>query len=119
MTRPERSPARTARPSRQADVEGEGLAVLPEHRHVIGSDTGPSFEIFDRTGTMAERPPVPARFRVAPAREEIDNTTIEGTAVCRRGGSLRRDGEHARADAPGTWRGWRILVDEHGPHGNG
>ncbi|WP_083749390.1 esterase-like activity of phytase family protein [Frankia sp. CcI49] len=63
------------------NFDGEGLAVLPDGRYVVSSETEPSIRIFDRTGTEQSALPVPGRFRVAPAGEATDNATLEGLSI--------------------------------------
>lgn len=64
-----------------ATADNEGLAILPNGRYLVSSETEPSIRIFGRGGRQRDELPVPARFRVAPAGEATANATLEGLTV--------------------------------------
>ncbi|WP_261564629.1 esterase-like activity of phytase family protein [Frankia gtarii] len=64
-----------------SSFDGEGVAVLPDGRFLVSSETEPSVRVFGRDGRQAGELPVPARFAVAPAGEATANATLEGLSV--------------------------------------
>ncbi|WP_207915541.1 esterase-like activity of phytase family protein [Micromonospora sp. 15K316] len=63
------------------NFDAEGLAVLPDGRFIVSSESEPSIRIFGRDGVERAELPVPARFRVSPAGEATDNGTLEGLGI--------------------------------------
>uniref|UniRef100_UPI0013D67EB1 esterase-like activity of phytase family protein n=1 Tax=Candidatus Frankia alpina TaxID=2699483 RepID=UPI0013D67EB1 len=61
--------------------DGEGVAVLPDGRFLVSSETESSVRVFGRDGRQAGELAVPARFAVAPAGEATTNATLEGLSV--------------------------------------
>ena len=104
-----------------ATADNEGLAVLPDGRFLVSSETEPSIRIFGTDGVQQSALRVPKRFRVAPDGEATANATLEGltitpdghTVVAAMEGTLSGD---APADgSPASFR--RFLVyTEHGGH---
>ncbi|EIV96183.1 esterase-like activity of phytase family protein [Frankia sp. QA3] len=94
--------------------DGEGVAVLPDGRFLVSSETEPSVRVFGRDGRQAGELPVPARFAVAPAGEAKANATLEGLSVAPSGRFVYAAMEGTLAgDAPtggGQARFRRILV---------
>jgi hypothetical protein len=94
-------------------ADNEGLAVLPDGRYLVSSETEPSIRVFSRSGVQRASLPVPARFAVAPAGEATANATLEGLSISPSGryvyasmeGTLSGD---APASGEARWR--RILV---------
>ena len=70
------------------DSDNEGLAVLPDGRYLVSSETEPSIRIFGRDGVQRAELPVPARFAVAPAGEATSNATLEGLTISPRGDEI-------------------------------
>ena len=70
------------------DSDNEGLAVLPDGRYLVSSETEPSIRIFGRDGVQRAALPVPARFAVAPAGEATSNATLEGLSISPRGDEI-------------------------------
>ncbi|KJE21245.1 hypothetical protein FF36_04476 [Frankia torreyi] len=64
-----------------ASFDGEGVAVLPDGRFLVSSETEPSVRVFGRDGRQAGELTVPARFAVAPAGEATANATLEGLSI--------------------------------------
>ena len=65
-------------------ADNEGLAVLPDGRYVVTSETEPSIRIFGRDGIEQASLPVPARFAVSgstPQGEATANATLEGLTL--------------------------------------
>ncbi len=100
-----------------ATADNEGLAILPDGRFLVSSETEPSLRIFGRDGRQRAELPVPDRFRVAPAGEATGNATLEGLTITPDGrrvvasmeGTLSGD---VAADGTDTYR--RFLVyDRH------
>lgn len=102
-------------------ADNEGLAVLPDGRFLVSSETEPSIRIFGTDGVQQSELSVPNRFRVAPDGEATANATLEGltitpdghTIVAAMEGTLSGD---APADgSPASFR--RFLVyTEHAGH---
>jgi hypothetical protein len=94
-------------------ADNEGLAILPNGRYLVSSETEPSIRIYGRDGVQRAELPVPDRFRVAPAGEATANATLEGLTVTPNGrrvvasmeGTLSGD---VGADGTDTYR--RFLV---------
>ena len=63
------------------DSDNEGLAVLPDGRYLVSSETEPSIRIYGRDGVQQASLPVPARFDVAPAGQATSNATLEGLTI--------------------------------------
>jgi len=61
--------------------DGEGIAVLPDGRFLVSSETEPSIRIFGRDGKQAGQLDVPARLAVAPAGQATANATLEGLSI--------------------------------------
>lgn len=107
LTRPDGTPYTGA------TADNEGLAILPNGRYLVSSETEPSIRIFGRDGRQRGELPVPVRFRVAPAGEATANATLEGLTVSPNGrrivasmeGTLSGD---VGADGTDTYR--RFLV---------
>lgn len=62
-------------------ADDEGLAVLPDGRFMVSSETEPSVRIFGRDGVQRSHLPVPTRFRVAPKGQATSNATLEGLTI--------------------------------------
>lgn len=94
--------------------DGEGVAVLPDGRFLVSSETESSVRVFGRDGRQAGELAVPARFAVAPAGEATTNATLEGLSVSPSGRFVYAAMEGTLAgDAPaggGEARFRRILV---------
>jgi hypothetical protein len=104
-------------------ADDEGLAVLPDGRFVVSSETEPSIRVFGRDGVQQSSLPVPARFAVTgttPAGEATANATLEGLTITPDGrhiiaameGALSGD---VAASGDATWH--RFLVYRQGRHG--
>jgi hypothetical protein len=100
-------------------ADNEGLAVLPDGRFLVSSETEPSIRIFGRDGVERATLPVPARFAVSgttPEGEATANATLEGLTIT-------ADGRHVVAAMEGALSGdvadsgdatWhRFLVYRH------
>lgn len=103
-------------------ADHEGLAVLPDGRYVVSSETEPSIRIFGRNGIEQASLPVPARFAVrgtTPAGEATVNATLEGLTLTPDGRRLVAAMEGALSgDVAGTDTTWhRFLVYRQGRHG--
>jgi len=85
-------------PYNGATADNEGLAILPDGRYLVSSETEPSIRIFERDGRLRGELPVPARFHVAPAGEATGNATLEGLTVT-------PDGRRIVASMEGTLSG--------------
>lgn len=101
-------------------ADNEGLAVLPDGRYAVSSETEPTIRIFGRDGVQQQTLPVPDRFRVAPDGEAEANATLEGLTVSRDGRTLiaAMEGTLSGDTGDGTFR--RLLVykaTHHGTHG--
>lgn len=72
------------------DFDGEGLVAERGGRTILASsEREPSIRRFDRaTGKQLAELPVPARFRVAPAGEAMQNATFEALGVTPNGRTL-------------------------------
>lgn len=62
-------------------ADNEGLAVLPDGRFLVSSETEPSIRIFGTDGVQQSALKVPRRFRVVPAGEATANATLEGLTI--------------------------------------
>jgi hypothetical protein len=106
-----------------ATADDEGLAVLPDGRFVVSSESEPSIRIFGRDGVQQASLPVPARFAVTgttAAGEATANATLEAL-------TLSPDGRHLIAAMEGALSGdvaadgdatlHRFLVYQRGRHG--
>ncbi len=96
-----------------ATADNEGLAVLPDGRYLVSSETEPSIRIFGRDGVQQAQLPVPARFAVAPAGEATSNATLEGLTVSPSGRTVIAAMEGALSgdvSATGDARYHRFLV---------
>ena len=71
-----------------ATADDEGLAVLPDGRYLVSSETEPSIRIYGRDGVQQASLPVPARFAVAPAGEATSNATLEGLTISPSGNTV-------------------------------
>lgn len=100
-----------------ATADNEGLAVLPDGRYVVSSETEPSIRIFGRDGVEQVSLPVPARFAVTgttPQGEATANATLEGLTLSPDGRRLVAamegplSGDVARTGGDATWH--RFLV---------
>ncbi len=103
-------------------ADNEGLAVLPDGRFMVSSETEPSIRIFGRNGVQQSQLEIPARFRVAPAGESTANATLEGltispdgrTVVAAMEGTLSGD---APADGgPANYRRFLVYTRDHGQY---
>lgn len=82
-------------------ADNEGLAVLPDGRFLVSSETEPSIRIFGRDGIQQGSLPVPARFTVTgttPQGEATANATLEGLTIT-------PDGRHVVAAMEGALAG--------------
>lgn len=82
-------------------ADHEGLAVLPDGRFLVSSETEPSIRVFGRDGVQRASLPVPPRFAVTgttPAGEATANATLEGLTVS-------PDGRHVVAAMEGALSG--------------
>ena len=106
-----------------ATADHEGLAVLPDGRFLVSSETEPSIRLFGRDGVEQASLPVPERFAVTgttPAGEATANATLEGLTIT-------ADGRRAVAATEGALAGdiagsgdatyHRFLVYRHGRSG--
>jgi hypothetical protein len=113
----------TGTPYNGTTADNEGLAVLPDGRYLVSSESEPSIRIFGRDGVEQASLPVPARFAVrgtTPAGEATANATLEGLTIS-------PDGRHVVAAMEGALSGdvagsgdptWhRFLVYRHGRAG--
>lgn len=90
-----RSPLVLRRPDGTAydgtTADNEGLALLPDGRYLVSSETEPSIRIFGRDGVEQASLPVPPRFAVTgttTAGEATANATLEGLALSRDGQTI-------------------------------
>lgn len=101
-------------------ADNEGLAVLPNGRFLVSSETEPSIRIFGTDGVQQSELNVPSRFRVAPDGEATANATLEGltitpdghTIVAAMEGTLSGD---APADgSPASFRRFLVYTEHAG-----
>ena len=104
-------------------ADDEGLAVLPDGRFVVSSETEPSIRVFGRDGVQQVSLPVPARFGVTGKTAEGEataNATLEGLTITPDGrqavaameGALSGD---VSSSGDATWH--RFLVYRHDRQG--
>lgn len=72
---------RNGTPYTGADLDAEGLAVLPNGDYLVSSELEPSIHIFDRTGREVGQLPVPTRLHVPPTGQATPNATLEGLSI--------------------------------------
>ena len=100
-------------------ADDEGLAVLPDGRFVVSSETEPSIRIFGRDGVQQASLPVPARFAVtgsSPAGQATANATLEALTITPDGRHIIAGMESALSgDVSGTGdaRLHRFLIYRH------
>ncbi|SDS91375.1 esterase-like activity of phytase family protein [Microlunatus soli] len=99
-------------------ADNEGLAVLPDGRYAVSSETEPSIRIFGRNGVQQQTLSVPERFAVGPDGEAEENATLEGLTVSRDGRTLVASMEGTLSGDTGDGNDRRILVYKatHGHH---
>jgi len=84
-----------------ATADNEGLALLPDGRFLVSSETEPSIRVFGRDGVQQAELPIPARFAVtgtAPGGQATLNATLEGLTIS-------PDGRHVIAAMEGALSG--------------
>ncbi|HEX5167100.1 MAG TPA: esterase-like activity of phytase family protein, partial [Thermomicrobiales bacterium] len=63
------------------DIDGEGLAILPNGDLLVSSEAGPSIREYTPDGALVAELPVPERFLNAPAGRATQNLTFESLAL--------------------------------------
>jgi hypothetical protein len=63
------------------NLDGEGLALLPDGELLVSSETEPSIRRFALDGRLLDTLPVPARFAVKPDGEGTENQTFESLSL--------------------------------------
>ncbi len=101
-------------------ADNEGLAVLPDGRFLVSSETEPSIRIFGRDGVQQSELNVPSRFRVSPAGQASANATLEGltitpdgkTVVASMEGTL--SGDTSADGSAASYRRFLVYTQQHG-----
>ncbi len=101
-------------------ADNEGLAVLPDGRFLVSSETEPSIRIFGTDGVQQSELKVPARFDVAPNGEASANATLEGltitpdghTVVAAMEGTL--SGDSPTDGDPASYRRFLVYTEHDG-----
>lgn len=98
-------------------ADNEGLAVLPDGRYVVSSETEPSIRIFGRDGVQQQTLPLPARFGVKKGQAKA-NSTLEGLTVSDDGRTLTAamEGTLSGDTGDGTFRRFLVYSATKGAH---
>jgi hypothetical protein len=70
------------------NLDGEGLALLPNGELLVSSETEPSIRRFAPDGRLLDTLPVPSRFAVKPDGEGTENQTFESLDLTPNGQTL-------------------------------
>lgn len=103
-----------------ATADNEGLAVLPDGRFLVSSETEPSIRIFGTDGVQQSELNVPSRFRVAPNGEATANATLEGLTITPDGRTVvaamegRLSGDAPGNGAPASYRRFLVYTEQSG-----
>lgn len=86
------------RPFVGADMDAEGLVVLPDGGYLVSSEISPSIRVFDGSGRQTDDLPVPSRVHQPPVGQATVNASLEGL-------TMSPDGRTVYAAMEGTLTG--------------